>query len=78
MSNPAQSFKGLEDLVKQASAALHKTASENRALKDKLHHIETEHKRQKEELRAANLTLSRYERLRTRLVKLLAKLERAA
>lgn len=78
MSSPIQSFKGLEDLVKQASAALHKTASENRALKERLHLIETEHKRLKEELRTANLTLARHERLRARLVKLSEKLERSS
>ncbi|OGR96520.1 MAG: hypothetical protein A2V88_09725 [Elusimicrobia bacterium RBG_16_66_12] len=78
MSSPIQSFKGLEDLVKQASAALHRTASENRALKEKLHRVEMEHKRLKEDLRTANLTLARYERLRARLVKLSEKLERSA
>lgn len=76
MSNPLQSLKRLEDLVKQASTALHKTASENRALKEKLHRVETEHKRLKEDLRTANLTLARNERLRARLVKLSTKLER--
>jgi methylphosphotriester-DNA--protein-cysteine methyltransferase len=78
MSNPIQSLKRLEDLVKQASAALHKTSSENRALKEKLHRLETEHKRFKEDLRMANLTLARNERLRARLVKLSEKLERVA
>ena len=78
MSNPIQSLKRLEDLVNQHSAALHKTASENRALREKLHRIETEHKRLKEDLRMANLTLARNDRLRTRLVKLSQKLERLA
>ena len=75
-SNSLQSLKRLEDLVKQASAALQKTAAENRDLREKLHRIETEHKRLKEELRAANLTLARNGRLRARLVKLSEKLER--
>jgi len=78
MSNPIQSLKRLEDLVNQHAAALHKTASDNRALKEKLHRVETEHKRLKEDLRTANLTLARYQRLRARLVKLSEKLERAA
>lgn len=78
MSNPIQSLKRLEDLVKQASAALHKTASDNRALEEKLHRVEAEHKRLKEDLRTANLTLARNERLRARLIKLSEKLERAA
>ena len=76
MSNPLQSLKRLEDLVKQASAALHKTASENRALREKLHRVETEHKRLKEDLRTANLTLARNDRLRARLTRLSEKLER--
>lgn len=78
MSTPVQSLKRLEDLVKQASTALHKTAAENRDLRDKLHRIETEHKRLKEDLRLANLTLARDLRLRTRLVKLSQRLERIA
>ena len=78
MSNPLQSLKRLEDLVKQASTALQKTASENRALKEKLHHVEMEHKRLKEDLRMANLTRARNERLRARLVKLSVKLDSVA
>ena len=70
-----QGLKRLEDLVKQASATLHKTASENRALKEKLHRVEMEHKGLKEDLRTANLTLARHARLRARLVKLSEKLE---
>lgn len=76
MLGPLQSLKQLEGLVKQASEALQKTSSENRALKEKLHRLEAEHKRQKEELREAKLTLARHERLRTRLMKLSEKLER--
>ena len=76
MLGPLQSLKQLEGLVKQASEALQKTASENRALKEKLSRIESEHKRVKEELREAKLTLARHERLKTRLVKLSEKLER--
>ena len=78
MSNPIPSLKRLEDLVKQASETLHKTLSENRALREKLHRLETDQKRLKEEMRAANLTLARHERLRSRLAKLSEKLERAA
>jgi predicted nuclease with TOPRIM domain len=76
MLGPLQSLKQLESLVKQASEALQKTASENRALKEKLSRIEAEHKRSKEELREAKLTLARHERLKSRLVKLSEKLER--
>jgi chromosome condensin MukBEF ATPase and DNA-binding subunit MukB len=76
MLGPLQSLKKLESLVKEASEALQKTASENRALKEKLARIEAEHKRAKEELREAKLTLARHERLKARLVKLHEKLER--
>ena len=76
MLGPLQSLKQLETLVKQASEALQKTASENRALKEKLSRIEGEHKRMKEELREAKMTLARHERLKSRLVKLSEKLER--
>jgi len=76
MLGPLKSLQQLESLVKQASEALQKTASENRALKDKLARIESEHKRLKEELREAKLTLSRHERIKARLVKLSEKLER--
>jgi chromosome condensin MukBEF ATPase and DNA-binding subunit MukB len=78
MIGPLESIKKLEVLVKQASEALQKTASENRALKEKLAHIEAEHKRAKEELREAKLTLARHERLKARLVKLSEKLERVS
>lgn len=77
MSNDAvQVLKPLEALVKQANAAHHKTNAENRELKEKLHRLETEHKRLKEDLRNANLVMARHERLRARLVKLSEKLER--
>ncbi len=76
MIGPLQSLKHLENLVKQASAALHKTASENRALKETLARVEGEHKRLKEELRAAKLALARHQRLTSRLAKLSEKLER--
>lgn len=78
MLGPLQSLKQLESLVKQASEALHKTSTENRALKEKLARIEAEHKRAKEELREAKLTLARHERLKARLVKLSEKLERVS
>ena len=78
MLGPLQSLKQLEGLVKQASEALQKTASENRVLKEKLARIEAEHKRAKEELREAKLTLARHERLKARLVKLSEKLERVS
>jgi predicted nuclease with TOPRIM domain len=70
------SLKQLEGLAKQASEALQKTASENRALKEKLARVEGEHKRVKDELREAKMTLSRHERLKSRLEKLSEKLER--
>ena len=73
---PLQSLKQLEVLVKRASEALHKITSENRALKEKLARVEGEHKRSKDELREAKLTLARHERLKSRLVKLSEKLER--
>jgi predicted nuclease with TOPRIM domain len=78
MIGPLQSLKKLESLVKEASEALQKTATENRALKEKLARIESEHKRAKEELREAKLTLARHERLKARLVKLSEKLERVS
>ena len=78
MIGPLQSLKKLESLVKEASEALQKTASENRALKEKLARLESEHKRAKEELREAKLTLARHERLKARLVKLSEKLERVS
>ena len=78
MLGPLQSLKQLESLVKQASEALQKTSSENRALKEKLARIEIEHKRAKEELREAKLTLARHDRLKARLVKLSEKLERVS
>ena len=78
MIGPLQSLKKLESLVKEASEALQRTASENRSLKEKLGRIEGEHKRMKEELREAKLTLARHERLKARLVKLSEKLERVS
>jgi hypothetical protein len=78
MLGPLQSLKQLESLVKQASEALQKTSSENRALKEKLARLETDHKRAKEELREAKLILARHERLKARLVKLSEKLERVS
>ena len=78
MIGPLQSLKKLESLVKEASEALQKTAAENRALKEKLARIESEHKRAKEELREAKLTLARHERLKSRLIKLSEKLERVS
>ena len=71
-----QSLKALEVLVKQAAEALHKAFSENRALTDKLSRLDAEHKRLKEELREAKMTLARHDRLKARLVKLSEKLER--
>jgi multidrug resistance efflux pump len=76
MLGPLQSLKQLESLVKQASEALQKTAAENRTMKEKLSRLEADHKRAKEELREAKLTLARHERLKARLVKLSEKLER--
>ena len=78
MSNPLQSLKRLEELVKQASEALDRTSAENRALKEKLKRLETDQKRIREELKTANMTLARHARLRARLLKLSEKLERAA
>jgi len=78
MLGPLQSLKQLESLVKQASEALQKTASENRALKEKLGRLENEHKHMKEELRVAKMTLARHERLKARLIKLSEKLERVS
>lgn len=78
MIGPLQSLQKLEGLVKQASEALHKITAENRGLKEKLSRVESEHKRLKEELREAKLTLARHERLKSRLIKLSEKLERAA
>jgi septal ring factor EnvC (AmiA/AmiB activator) len=73
-----QSLKNIESLAKQASEALQRTAAENRSLKEKLARIETEHKRVKDELREAKMTLARHERLKARLVKLSEKLERVS
>lgn len=78
MLGPLQSLKQLEALVKQASDALRKSAAENRALREKLARLEAEHKRLKEEHRAAGLALTRHARLRARLLKLSEKLERIA
>ena len=74
--HPLQSLKQLEVLVKQASASLHKISSENRALRERLRLVETEHKRAKDELHDAKLTLARHARLKARLLKLSEKLER--
>lgn len=78
MLNSLQSLKQLEGLVKQASEALQKSGAENRSLKEKLARIEAEHKRAKDELREAKMTLARHERLKTRLARMLEKLERLA
>lgn len=78
MIGPLQSLKQLETLVKQASDALKKSASENKALREKLARLEAEHKRLKEEHRVAALTLARHARLKARLVKLSEKLEKVA
>ncbi|MFI5362998.1 MAG: hypothetical protein ACHQ49_13590 [Elusimicrobiota bacterium] len=76
--NQLQSVKLLESTVKQHSEALQRATAENRALKAKLSVLESEHKRAKEELREAKLTLARHERLKARLVKLSEKLERVS
>lgn len=77
MSSAAQqSLKQLEALVKQAAAALHKAYADNRTLAEKLSRLEAEHRRVKEELHEAKLTLARHERLKTRLMRLSEKLER--
>lgn len=76
MLGPLQSLKKLESLVQEASAALRATSTENRTLKEKLARLDAEHKRLKEDLRAASARLSRYERLRSRLARLSEKLER--
>jgi predicted nuclease with TOPRIM domain len=78
MIGPLESIKKLDGMVKQASEALRKTAAENRVMKEKLSRLEAEHKRLKEELREAKLTLARHERLKARLVKLSEKLERVS
>ncbi|HAZ07424.1 MAG TPA: hypothetical protein DCZ01_02625 [Elusimicrobia bacterium] len=78
MSSPAQSFKKLEELVKQACEALHQTTAENRFLREKLRRLDIDQKRLKEDMKTANLTLARHARLRARLVKLSEKLERVA
>jgi predicted nuclease with TOPRIM domain len=76
--NALHSLKQLEGLVKQASEALQKATTENRSLKDRLHKLEVEHRRLKEELKAATLTLARHERLRARLQRLSDRLERVS
>jgi FtsZ-binding cell division protein ZapB len=78
MLGSLQSLKQLEALVKQAIDALRRASTENRALKEKLGRLDSEHKRLKEELRAANMTLARHARLKSRLAKLSEKLERIA
>ncbi|MDE2144056.1 MAG: hypothetical protein KGL74_06975 [Elusimicrobia bacterium] len=78
MLGPLKNLQQLESLAKQASEALHKISTENRALRERLQKIEAEHKHAKEELREAKMTLARHERLKTRLVKLSEKLERLA
>ena len=76
MINSVQSLRQLEALVKQAAETMRRHAAENRGLKEKLAKLESEHKRLKEELRTANMTLARHARLRGRLEKLSEKLER--
>jgi predicted nuclease with TOPRIM domain len=71
-------LKHLEELVKQACQALHKTATENRNLKERLERIESEHKRVREELRDAKLLIARHERLRSRLLRLSERLEKVS
>lgn len=78
MIGSLNSLKQLEGLVKQVTDALHKASSENRDLRERLHRAEVEGKRLREELRAANMTLARHERLRTRLSRLSERLERIA
>jgi predicted nuclease with TOPRIM domain len=78
MITQVESLKKLESLAKQAAAALQSVSAENRALSEKLHKLEVEYKRVKEELREAKLTLARHDRLKARLVKLSEKLERIA
>lgn len=76
MLHPLQSLKQLEGLVAQAADALKRAGAENKSLRGKLDRLEGEHKRLKEELREAKLTLSRHARLKARLAKLSEKLER--
>jgi chromosome condensin MukBEF ATPase and DNA-binding subunit MukB len=76
MIGPLQSLQKLESLAKQTAEALHRVSTENRSLREKLLKIESEHKRAKEELREAKMTLARHDRLKARLVKLSEKLER--
>jgi predicted nuclease with TOPRIM domain len=76
--NSLQSLKQLEGLVKQAADALKHASADNAALRDKLARLDAEHKRVKEELREAKLSLSRHDRIRARLVKLSEKLEKIA
>jgi predicted RNase H-like nuclease (RuvC/YqgF family) len=78
MLNSLQSLKQLEGLVKQASEALQKSATEGRSLKEKLVRLESENKRLKDELREAKLTLARHERLKARLSRIAEKLEKVA
>ena len=73
-----QSLQKLESLAKQAAETTQRLFAENRALREKLHRIEGEHKRAKEELREAKMTLARHDRLKARLAKLYEKLERVA
>lgn len=78
MIGSLNSLKQLESLVKQVTEALHKASAENRDLREKLRRCETEAKRLREELKDANLTLARHERLRARLSRLSEKLERVS
>lgn len=78
MIGPLESLKKLDGMVKQAAEALRQATAENRAYKEKLARLESEHKRLKEELREAKLTLARHDRLKARLVKLSEKLERVS
>lgn len=76
MLNSLNSLRQLEGLVKQASEALQKIASENRTLREKLARLEGDHKRLKEELHSSKEVLSRHARLRARLLRLSEKLEK--
>lgn len=76
MQGPLQSLKQLEVLVKQASESLQKLGTENRTFKEQLRRLEAENKTLKDELKEARLTLSRHERLKTRLTRLTDKLSR--
>ncbi len=76
MIGSLKSLEQLEGLVKRASEALQKSATETRSLREKLTRLEAEHKKVKEELKETKMTLARHQRLRSRLVRLSEKLER--